>query len=259
VHTESALRHALDNGELRVHYQPIYELDGLRPVAVEALVRWEHPTRGLLPPAAFLDIAEDSGLIVPVGAWVLAESCRQVREWNAELGLSLGLSVNLSARQLTEPDLVDMVRRTLDASSVDPADIELSLEVTETLVLRDPAAAAARLEELRKLGVKLAIDDFGTGYSSLSYLRQFPVSTVKVDCAFVAGLGESAEDGAIVSAIVQLSHALGLQVVAEGVETEQQLEALQRLGCDAAQGFLLEVPRPAAELNIATCGVRQPA
>ena len=132
---------------------------------------------------------------------------------------------------------------------MDPADIELSLEVTETLVLRDPAAAAARLEELRKLGVKLAIDDFGTGYSSLSYLRQFPVSTVKVDCAFVAGLGESAEDGAIVSAIVQLSHALGLQVVAEGVETEQQLEFLHHQRCDRIQGFFFSAPMPSEHLE----------
>ena len=252
VHTEHALRQALDNGELRVHYQPIFELRDLRPVGVEALVRWQHPTRGLLAPAEFIEVAEDSGLIVPIGAWVLGESCRQVAEWNRAFPVDRGLSlsVNLSARQLAEPGLVDTVRGTLADVGIDPSDLDLWLEVTETLVLRDPEAAAARLGELRALGVRLAVDDFGTGYSSLSYLRRFPISALKIDRAFVAGLGNSAEDEAIVLAMVRLAHALAIEVVAEGVETEMQLSRLQDIGCDYAQGFLLQVPLPADQLDL---------
>ena len=252
VHTESTLRGALDQNELRVHYQPIFSLRDLRPVGVEALVRWQHPTRGLLPPSEFIDVAEDSGLIVPLGAWVLAESCRQIREWNLDLpeDRQLGLSVNLSARQLSEPGLVETVRSTLQQQGIDPSVVDVWLEVTETLVLHDPENAAARLAELRALGVRLAIDDFGTGYSSLTYLRQFPVSALKIDGAFVAGLGQSDEDEAIVLAMVHLAHALRVEVVAEGVESEVQLSRLREIGCDYAQGFLLQVPLPASQLNM---------
>ena len=252
VHTENALRSALEHDELRVFYQPIFRLTDLRPVGVEALVRWQHPTRGLLPPAEFIDVAEDCGLIVPVGAWVLAESCRQVVEWNRDLPAdeALSLSVNVSARQLGEPDLVETVATTLHDAGIDPGRVDIWLEVTETLVLRDPETAAARLTELQALGVRLAVDDFGTGYSSLSYLRRFPVSALKVDRAFVAGLGHSAEDEAIVVAMVRLAHALGLVVVAEGVESDVQLARLQEIGCDFAQGFLLQVPLPADQLPL---------
>ncbi|MEY2460170.1 MAG: hypothetical protein QOG30_2000 [Acidimicrobiaceae bacterium] len=252
VHTENALRSALEHDELRVFYQPIFELRDLRPVGVEALVRWQHPTRGLLPPSEFIGVAEDSGLIVALGAWVLSESCRQVVEWNRDLpdSQSIGLSVNLSARQLAEPGLVETVRSTLHTAGLDPTSVDVWLEVTETLVLRDPETAAARLSELRALGVRLAVDDFGTGYSSLSYLRRFPVSALKIDRAFVAGLGHSDEDEAIVLAMVRLAHALGIEVVAEGVETETQLGRLQDIGCDFAQGYLLQVPLPANELSM---------
>jgi diguanylate cyclase (GGDEF)-like protein/PAS domain S-box-containing protein len=252
VHTENALRGALEHDELRVFYQPIFELRDLRPVGVEALVRWQHPTRGLLPPGEFIGVAEDSGLIVALGAWVLAEACRQVVEWNRGLpdGETIGLSVNLSARQLAEPGLVETVRSTLQTAGLDPTSVDVWLEVTETLVVRDPETAAARLSELRALGVRLAVDDFGTGYSSLSYLRRFPVSALKVDRAFVAGLGQSDEDEAIVIAMVRLAHALGIEVVAEGVETDLQLRRLQDIGCDYAQGYLLQVPLPASELSM---------
>jgi diguanylate cyclase (GGDEF)-like protein/PAS domain S-box-containing protein len=258
VHTENALRSALERDELRVFYQPIFALPEVRPAGVEALVRWQHPTRGLLPPSEFIEVAEDSGLIVPLGAWVLAESCRQVVEWNRERpdDDALSLSVNLSARQLGEPGLVETVRTTLLGAGIDPTQVDIWLEVTETLVLRDPEAAAARLTELRALGVRLAIDDFGTGYSSLSYLRRFPVSALKIDRAFVAGLGHSAEDEAIVLAMVRLAHALDIKVVAEGVESEQQLSRLQDIGCDYAQGFLLQVPLPADQLNLLPVGAR---
>jgi diguanylate cyclase (GGDEF)-like protein/PAS domain S-box-containing protein len=252
VHTENALRNALEHDELRVFYQPIFRLRDLQPVGVEALVRWQHPARGLLPPSEFIDVAEDSGLIVPLGAWVLAESCRQVVEWNRELPVDgpLSLSVNLSARQLGEPGLVDSVATILRDAGIDPAQVDIWLEVTETLVLRDPETAATRLAELQALGVRLAVDDFGTGYSSLSYLRRFPVSALKIDRAFVAGLGHSSEDEAIVVAMVRLAHALGLEVVAEGVESEVQLTRLRDIGCDFAQGFLLQVPLPADQLEL---------
>jgi diguanylate cyclase (GGDEF)-like protein/PAS domain S-box-containing protein len=252
VHTESTLRGALEHNELRVHYQPIFSLPDLRPVAVEALVRWQHPTRGLLPPGEFIDVAEDSGLIVPMGAWVLEESCKQLVAWNLELPVErqLGLNVNLSARQLAEPTLVDSVRATLEREGIDTSVIDIWLEVTETLVLHDPDAAATRLAELRTLGVRLAIDDFGTGYSSLSYLKRFPVSALKIDRAFVAGLGQSDEDEAIVIAMVRLAHALGLKVVAEGVESTVQRSRLCDVGCDYAQGFLLQGPLPAGQLDM---------
>jgi diguanylate cyclase (GGDEF)-like protein/PAS domain S-box-containing protein len=261
VHTENALRSAIDNDELRVFYQPIFDLSDLRMVGVEALVRWQHPTRGLLPPSEFIDVAEDSGLIVPLGAWVLAESCRQVVEWNRDLpdDRPISLSVNVSARQLGEPGLVDTVRNTLRDACIDPSTVDIWLEVTETLVLRDPETAAARLAELRALGVRLAVDDFGTGYSSLSYLRRFPVSALKIDRAFVAGLGHSDEDEAIVLAMVHLAHALDIRVVAEGVETQLQLSRLRDIGCDFAQGYLLQVPLPAAELDVLAAPERAPA
>ena len=257
VHTETALRQALAQGELRLHFQPIFELVECRPVGVEALLRWEHPTRGLLGPDAFIDVAEDSGLIVPIGAWVLAEACRQVRAWNEMLEHDhpLRLSVNLSARQLAEPGLLATVRDTLLGAGIDPRRLDLSLEITEALVLHDPETAALRLGELRALGVQFAIDDFGTGYSSLAYLRRFPVSIVKVDAPFVAGLGIDEHDEAIVSAVVRLAHTLGLRVAAEGVETELQLAHLRVMGCDYAQGFLLGRPEPPERMDLLTSGV----
>jgi len=254
VHTETALRDALARGELRLHFQPIVELAGCRPVGVEALLRWEHPARGLLAPDAFIAVAEDSGLIVPIGAWVLAEACRRVRAWNELLDEAhqLRLSVNLSARQLAEPELLATVRDTLLGAGIDPRHLELSLEITEALMLHDPEMAAQRLGELRALGVQFAIDDFGTGYSSLAYLRRFPVSVVKIDSPFVAGLGIDDHDEAIVSAIVRLAHTLGLRVVAEGVETQLQLAHLRAMGCDYAQGFLLGRPEPAERMDFLT-------
>jgi EAL domain-containing protein (putative c-di-GMP-specific phosphodiesterase class I) len=197
-------------------------------------------------------VAEDSGLIVPLGAWVLSESCRQIMEWNRALpdDRQLGLNVNLSARQLAEPTLVGTVRSTLRQQGIDPSVIDVWLEVTETLVLHDPETAARRLAELRALGVRLAIDDFGTGYSSLSYLRQFPVSALKIDRAFVAGLGQSDEDEAIVLAMVRLAHALLVKVVAEGVESEVQQTRLRDIDCDYAQGYLLQAPLPAGQLDM---------
>jgi diguanylate cyclase (GGDEF)-like protein/PAS domain S-box-containing protein len=251
MHTESALRRALEVDELVLHYQPIFDLATMRVVGVEALLRWEHPTGGLLAPGDFISVAEDSGLIVPMGEWALREACMQVRQWNAERldHEPLSLSVNLSARQLAEPGVVAMVRDAL-APATGAAPLKLALELTETFMLRDPETAAARLRELGALGVEFAIDDFGTGFSSLHYLRQFPVGIVKIDRGFVSGLGSSAEDEAIVRAIVQLGRTLGVRVVAEGVEAETQLERLRAIGCDQAQGFLLGEPRAPAEVDL---------
>ena len=245
---ESALRRALDRRELRVFYQPLIDLATGRIRAVEALLRWEHPERGLLTPGEFITVAEETGLIVPVGAWVLEQACRQVHRWHASVpGLGgLGLSVNLSGRQLSSAGLVTEVAEIVAATHMEPSRLEL--EITESVLMDDVAASEQTLVELKRLGVRLGIDDFGTGYSSMSYLRRFPVDVLKVDRSFVDGLGTDPSDSAIVAAIVTLAHTLGLKAVAEGVETAEQLAELRALGCDHAQGFLFSRPVPGDEL-----------
>ncbi|MHB8330291.1 MAG: putative bifunctional diguanylate cyclase/phosphodiesterase, partial [Acidimicrobiales bacterium] len=253
VHTETALAQALERDELEVHYQPVVETASRHMVGVEALVRWQHPTRGLLLPSAFLDVAEQTGLIVPIGTWVLAEACRQVQAWNERLAIDaqLSLSVNLSGRQLAEPDLAASVAATLRRAGVSPGTLKLFLEVTETLLPEDDVEARRHLLDLHALGIELAIDDFGTGYSSLGYVRDLPISMVKIDRSFVAGLGDSERDEAIVGAVVQLAGTLGLQVVAEGVETEAQFANLSDMACDFVQGFLFGRPQPASAFEVA--------
>ena len=244
---ETELREAVEGDELVVHYQPIVTLSG-EPVAVEALVRWRHPERGLIPPADFITLAEQTGLIVPIGARVLDAACAQLAEWRCQ-GPALArlqLSVNLSSRQITQPDVVEVVRDALARHQV-PADA-LCLEITESMLMEDTASVAETLSALRGLGVKIAVDDFGTGYSSLLYLRRFPVDILKLDRGFVAGLGDDGPDQAIVASMVSLAHALGLVAVAEGVEDPRQLEALRALGCDLAQGFLWARPAAPGEL-----------
>jgi len=247
IHTETALARALDRGELEVFYQPIAEVVSGRWVGTEALVRWNHPTRGLLEPSAFLEVAEQTGMIVPIGAWVLAESCAQVQEWNRDLAEvdRLSLSVNLSARQLAEPDLVRSVAAILAHARVDPRGFDLYLEMTESLMPDNEEQAFGHLAELHALGVRLAIDDFGTGYSSLRYVRELPVSVVKIDRSFVSGLGRSARDEAIVKSITQLAETLDLRAVAEGVTSARQATCLERLSCQFAQGFLYGQPESA--------------
>ena len=242
LRTESDLRRALGRGELRVHYQPFWSLPDRSLAGVEALVRWQHPERGLVPPGEFVPIAEGSGLIVPIGTWVLRESCRQLAEWRREHpnATDLLMRVNLSARQVTQPGLLDVVSAALDDHGVDPASV--GLEITEGLLLQDSDAVAGTLRGLKDLGVKLVLDDFGTGYSSLSYLKRFPIDQLKIDRSFVFELEERDENRALVAAIVGMAAALGLTVVPEGVETEGQLGVLQELGCDYAQGFLLARP-----------------
>jgi EAL domain-containing protein (putative c-di-GMP-specific phosphodiesterase class I) len=241
---ERSLRTAIaDASGLRLHYQPIVAFDSWEVNAAEALLRWEHPDRGSISPADFIPIAEESGLILPLGRFVLTEACRQLAEWRALPGRSgLRVTVNLSARQFADPDLIEVVAEALARACL-PADA-LWLEITESVLMEEVEATADTLYALKRLGVHLAVDDFGTGYSSLSYLKRFPVDALKIDRSFIDGLGTDPDDGAIVLAIVRLAQALRLAVVAEGVENHEQLSALQRLGCDSVQGFLLA--RPAA-------------
>jgi EAL domain-containing protein (putative c-di-GMP-specific phosphodiesterase class I) len=242
LHTETALRRAIEREEFRVYFQPEVSVESGRIVGVEALVRWEHPERGLVGPDAFIALAEETGLIVPIGTWVLNEACTLARRWQVERlgGDPLVVRVNVSARQLAADDLVDVVAAALERSGVDPE--HLCLEVTESVLVEDPDASARKLAALKAVGVKIAVDDFGTGYSSLEYLRRFPVDCVKIDRSFVRGIPHSSEDVAIVNAVIDLGHALGLSVTAEGVETDEQLDRLQSNGCDTAQGFLFSRP-----------------
>ncbi len=244
------LRLAIGAGELRVHYQPVFHLDGERLWAAEALVRWEHPQLGLLLPDDFIPAAESANLIGEIGAWVLQTACRQAATWarDGADGLPLQMGVNVSARQLAQGSgLVQLVSEALHEARIDPA--TLTLEVTESVAMDDAEATLAILTQLKRLGVQLAIDDFGTGYSSLSYLKRFPVDQLKVDRSFVAGLGTDPDDSAIVASVVGLAHAVGIVAIAEGVETGQQLAALQRLGCGYGQGHLWSTALPADELD----------
>jgi diguanylate cyclase (GGDEF)-like protein len=246
--TEHSLHRALERSELMLHYQPVVELTSTTTVGVEALVRWQHPDRGLMAPCRFIPVAEESGLIVPIGAWVLEEACRQLRHWHhRDVSAGQGsIEVNLSARQIDDPRIVPTVEGILARTGLPPE--YLTLEITESALMEDAAAALGVLDALKELGVLLAIDDFGTGYSSLSYLQHLPLDLLKLDRSFVAGLGTSADTETIVAAVIELAHALGLQVVAEGVETTQQLELLRSFECDLAQGFLFSKALPASEI-----------
>jgi diguanylate cyclase (GGDEF)-like protein/PAS domain S-box-containing protein len=252
VNTEQELGLALKRDELRVYYQPIVDLWTRRRVGVEALVRWQHPTRGLLAPDAFLQVAEQTGLIVPIGKWVLRTACAQVRDWNSQLSPEhqLSLSVNLSARQLTEPDLVDEVSSVLVEAGISPQGLRLVLELTESLPPADEDDARTHVRQLHRMGVVLAIDDFVTGYSSLQYMRELPIGVVKVDQSFISAIGRSTRDEAIIRSVVELAHTLGLTVTAEGIETDAQLEFMSEVGCDMAQGFLFGRPEPADLVDI---------
>jgi diguanylate cyclase (GGDEF)-like protein/PAS domain S-box-containing protein len=237
---EMSLRDAVEQQQLTVMYQPIVSLGTGRIRSVEALLRWEHPRRGTIGPVRFIPIAEETGLIVSIGAWVVGEACRQAATWPRREGDPLAVAVNVSPRQLRDPGFVDEVRHALTSTGLSAAQLEL--EVTESAVMNDPAEARARLEELRRLGVRLNIDDFGTGYSSLGQLRHFPFDTLKIDKTFMHGLGEDPHNTAIVSGLLALSRNLGLEAVAEGIETPEQLEHLQALGCDKGQGYYLSRP-----------------
>ena len=249
----SALRHGIEHDELRVHYQPIYDRDAETVRQYEALVRWERPGYGLLMPGEFIDVAEESGAIFALGEWVLTEACRQASRlaalWPER---HLGVAVNVASRQLLEGGFVDVVKRVLEAAGLDPS--LLTLELTETTLIDDAVSAQTIVKELQDLGVKVALDDFGTGYSSLTYLRTFPINTIKVDGSFVRTIGQERQGAAIVTAVVALAQSLGITVVAEGIETRSQLEAVVGLGCDLLQGFVLSEPRPIEEIMAALGG-----
>ncbi len=241
---ESWLREALVGNQIRVHYQPIVTLADQKVEAVEALVRWQHPTLGLLSPDEFIDVAEETGLIVPLGKLVLRDACRQIRRWRDDYDEHMMVSVNLSAAQLRDHDLVDHVRLALAEADVPPA--ALMIEVTEGALIGDVAGATAVLESLSALGVTIAIDDFGTGYSSLSHLQKFPVDVIKVDKSFVDGLCGSNDEATLVRSVLAIGSEFGLQVVAEGIQSPEQDAELRRLGCDYGQGHLYATAVPAA-------------
>lgn len=239
------LHDALAQGQLSLHYQPQIEAAGGRVVGVEALLRWRHPTSGWIGPGEFVPLAERHGLIVPLGHWVIDAACRQAAAWQ-RAGHALTVSINLSAYQLRQPDLVERIASVLDAHGL-PARL-LICEITESVAMQDMAATRVVLARLRQLGVRLSIDDFGTGYSSLSVLRHLELQELKIDREFVQDLTETDGARALVQAVVQLAHALGMRVVAEGVETDAQRVALAALGCDELQGYLIARPMPAADL-----------
>jgi diguanylate cyclase (GGDEF)-like protein len=255
---EADLRKGLERDELEVHYQPFYSLDDQRIVGAEALVRWRHPTHGLISPMRFIPMAEETGLILPLGRYVLDQACRQVRSIRERLNVDLPISVNLSPRQFQESRLLSLVEAALDANGL-PSDL-LIFEITETMVMEDLSGAREVMKKLNRLGARLAIDDFGTGHSSLAYLKQFPVHEVKIDRAFIQGVAESQVDLAIVRAIIDLAHAMGISAVAEGVETKDQATELNLLGCPVGQGFYFSQPLRVEEfdelLTASSCGPR---
>ncbi len=247
VTTGRELRAAVEECDLVLYYQPIVALPEASVSRCEALLRWRHPVRGLLPPAGFLPSAEESGLIIRIGEWVLEEACKQAREWRRQ-GRDIAITVNVSTRQLGEPDFADTVRRVLEASELPPA--ALCLEITETEIMSHMERVAPRLETLRRVGVQIAMDDFGSGYSSLRYLRSLPLDIIKVDKSFVAGIVSDSQDRAVVAGIVMLGRETDRAVIAEGVETEAQHAELVALECPLAQGFLYDVPQPPADLSL---------
>jgi diguanylate cyclase (GGDEF)-like protein/PAS domain S-box-containing protein len=250
------LRLALERDELVLHYQPTVDLRTNEIIGFEALVRWRHPTRGMVPPLDFIGVAESTGLIVPLGRWVLTEACRQAVAWQRPLKMA----VNVSARQFNEIDICGLLGDAIARHGLKPNDIEI--ELTESTVLKDMAKTAERLEAVHALGIPVLVDDFGTGYSSLAYLRRFPMDVLKIDRSFVDRLGGECEDEALVRTIVRLGQRFGMATVAEGIEDEVQLGVLREMGCDFAQGYFLSRPVPATEATalLATgLAVRQPA
>ena len=249
---EIELQRAVERGEFVLHFQPVVDLRTGRINEVEALIRWRHPVRGLLPPSDFIAIADETGTILDIGGWVLRRACRRLLEWQQDFPAPVGeapltMSVNLSTRQFLQPSLVETVREVLDETGIDPR--TLKLEVTERVIMEDAASAIATLRDLRALGITLAIDDFGTGYSSLTYLKQFAVNILKIDRMFVDGISRDIEDTSIVAAVIAIGKSLGIKTVAEGVETPAQLAFLTARGCDSGQGHLFSPPLPPEEIT----------
>jgi EAL domain-containing protein (putative c-di-GMP-specific phosphodiesterase class I) len=239
---ETELRRALERQELHNNYQMIFSTKTGRIVGFEALVRWRHPVKGIILPSEFIPLAEQTGMILDLGEQVMSNACSHLHNWQKAFGasFSLSVSVNLSCRELMCGELIGRIGKMLKSTSIDLR--MLKLEMTESAIMQDVGFARNQLEQLRAMGIKVAIDDFGTGYSSLSYLVQFPVDTLKIDRSFVGGMGEDGENSEIVSTIISLAHNLGLDVVAEGVETAGQLHQLAKMGCDLVQGFYIGKP-----------------
>lgn len=243
---ESRLRHAVERGEVTLHYQPLIEAESRTIVAVEALLRWTNPDLGAVPPMRFIPVAEETGLILPIGEWVLRTACERAKRW-ADLAGAPRIEVNISYRQFLEGRPVDLVSRVLEQSGLPPD--RLGLEITETLLIEDDPATVEALGGLSELGVHLSLDDFGKGYSALGYLKRFPFHTLKIDRVFVRDIPGNPADAALATAIIGMGHGLGLTVVGEGVETEEQLRFLVSRGCDILQGFYFSRPLPAEELE----------
>ena len=248
VKLEADLHQALELGQFELHYQPKVDARSGRYRGAEALLRWRHPERGLVPPCDFVPLAEDTGLIIPIGAWVIREACRQVRAWQRDGLPAARVAVNVSAAQFQQRDLVDTVRRALDDSGIRASCLEI--ELTESAVMTNPEESVETLQLLSRMGVAVSVDDFGTGYSSMSYLRRFPLDKLKIDRSFIADLMTSPEAAALVRGIISLAHSLRLKVIAEGVETLEQMELLKHLGCDQLQGFCFSRPLPATEYEL---------
>jgi diguanylate cyclase (GGDEF)-like protein len=246
---ESSLRKALENDEMLVHYQPIMDVKDNRINSFEALVRWHHPTKGVILPAEFIPIAEETGLIVPIGYWVMDQACRQISIWQKEFPATppLAINVNLSPRQCAETDLVEKIAEILERYQLPPK--SLRLELTESLIVEDSAQILTMLEKLRDMGVEVQIDDFGTGYSSLGYLHTLPIDTLKIDRTFINRLTASGSGSEIVRTILSLAHNLGMKVVAEGVETSDQLDSLVAMNCEFMQGYLFSTPLPSDQAS----------
>jgi diguanylate cyclase (GGDEF)-like protein/PAS domain S-box-containing protein len=244
---EHNLRKALKKDQFLVYYQPQIDLRTQKIIGAEALVRWQHPELGMISPAQFIPIAEETGLILPLGEWVLRTACQQAKKWHDQLGTRFIISVNLSTRQFQQQDLVSTVHRSLQDTKLPPELLEL--EITETLGMKNPELTLKTLHELKAMGIHIAIDDFGTGYSSLSYLKKFPIDTLKIDRSFVSDINADSNDGAIVVAVIALAHSLKLKVIAEGVETPEQASYLLDHGCERIQGYIFSPPVPAQDFE----------
>jgi EAL domain-containing protein (putative c-di-GMP-specific phosphodiesterase class I) len=244
---ESRLRRAAENQEFELYFQPMMEVASRRIIGAEALIRWRDPEAGIIAPDQFIPLAEDTGLIVPLGRWVLEAACRQLLAWRSAGLEDLSVAVNLSSRQFEVGDLAREVASIVAALGLEPASLEL--EITESVLMEHGERSVAMLNDLREIGVRVSIDDFGTGYSSLAYLKRFAISKFKIDGIFIKELPENRDDAEIVSTMIGMAHNLNLQVVAEGVETVQQLEFLARHGCDEFQGYLVSAPVPAVDFE----------
>jgi EAL domain-containing protein (putative c-di-GMP-specific phosphodiesterase class I) len=253
---EENLRHAIERNELVLHYQPKFDIASGEIIGAEALVRWRHPERGLLSPQEFIFVAEDCGLIVPIGRWILREACRQARAWQVPGLPALRMSMNVSSVELRGPDFVAGLRSILTETGLEPHLLEI--ELTETMLIDDSLSIADVLRELKEIGVLLALDDFGTGYSSLTNLRRFPIDALKIDLSFIRELATDNDGSGIVTAMIGMGRNLHMQVVAEGVETRRQLEILREHGCHQAQGYYFSRPLPGEEFGrLLECGVEQ--